>query len=163
MKEKLTVDMITQHYKELRAAVKFNLFFNLFLYVVVLGLGIASITLMFPVTNIIIGVLLCFLIFTIIGSAFLIIKESINNIKDLRKINSRINQLHAGKFTLEKDILKEKILEKGIAKGVLTNSKDTLCLSEYEFNQADSGSIVYRVKFADIENKSIYGPYYFDF
>lgn len=163
MKEKLTVDMITQLYKELRASVKFNLFFNLFLYIVVLGLEIASITLIFPVTNIIIGVLLCFLIFAIIGSAFLIIKETINNIKTLRKIKLRINQLQTGDFALEKDVLQQKVLKNNRATGILENSTDVLFLTEQEFNEVDSGSIVYRVKFADTENKSVYGPYYFNF
>ncbi|MGN0005023.1 MAG: hypothetical protein ACI37Z_03475 [Candidatus Gastranaerophilaceae bacterium] len=163
MKEKLTVNVIVQEYNTLKSQVKFYFFFNLLLYLICFACLIVAIVLMMPVTNIIIGVLICLLLIMGLLSVYIIVQETTEKLKKIRKINSRINQLQVGEFTLEKDILKEKILEKGIAKGYLTNSKDVLYLTEKEFNEADSGAIIYRVKFVDAENESVYGSYYFEF
>lgn len=163
MKEKLTVEKIEQEYSKWKSATKFDLFFELFLYLFCFTGFCVCIFIILPVNNSLITFLLVLFIILVFFSVYIFVKDTINNIKTLRKIKLRINQLQTGDFTLEKDVLQQKVLKNNVATGILENSTDVLFLTEQEFNEVDSGSIVYRVKFADIENKSVYGPYYFDF
>lgn len=165
MKEKLTVEKIEQEYSKWKSAAKFDLFFKLLLCLFCFtAFGVFGfIILPLSVNNFLIAFLLVVFIILVLFFIYIFLEETINNIKTLRKIKLRINQLQTGDFALEKDVLQQKVLKNNVATGILENSTDVLFLTEQEFNEVDSGSIVYRVKFADAENKSVYGPYYFDF